>query len=91
MIGIVFADGLDDVPFGSQVDLGYEVVLTLALYVESMQAIHAPNDDFTGPTGGTNGDIEQRLHEDLDERELAKERRRAKATQGRVEYQRRDW
>ena len=40
-----------------------------------MQTIHAANDDFTGATGGTDGDIEQWLHEDL-ERGLAKSGRR---------------
>jgi hypothetical protein len=27
-----------------------------------MNAVHASDDDFTGPAGGADGNIEQRLH-----------------------------
>ena len=64
VIGIVLADDLDDFELGLRIDLGDEVVLTLGAHVETVEPIHAADDDFTGTARGANGDIEQRLHGD---------------------------
>src|SRR5690606_30410183 len=62
MIGVMFADGLDDLPLREHVDLGDEIVLALRAHIQSMRSIHAANDDFSSPPCGANGDVQQRLH-----------------------------
>ena len=62
VIGIVLPDDLDDFELGLRIDFGDEVVLTLGAHVQTVEPIHAADDDFTGPARSANGDIEQRLH-----------------------------
>src|SRR5687767_13147826 len=62
VVRITLAHGIDDFHLGLGIDLRDEIVLPLLADVEAMDAVHATDDDFTGATGGTDGNIEQRLH-----------------------------
>ncbi|GFE87422.1 hypothetical protein GCM10011488_23760 [Steroidobacter agaridevorans] len=62
MIRVALAHRIDDFHLGLGVDLRDEIVLPLLADIETVHAVHAADDDFSGTTGGADGNIEQRLH-----------------------------
>jgi hypothetical protein len=58
VIRIQPADGLDDVGFGSLVDLGDEVVAALAFNLDGFEARDGANDDVTGAARGLDRNTE---------------------------------
>ena len=58
VIRIQPADGLDDVGFGSLVDLGDEVVAALAFDLDGFEARDGADDDVTGAARGLDRNTE---------------------------------
>src|SRR5262249_19223133 len=62
VVGIVFADELEDLALGRMIDFADEIVAPLGGDRQRLEAVEAADDDFTGGAGGPDGDIEKRVH-----------------------------
>ena len=62
MLRVAAADGRDDVGLGLAVDVGDEIVASLAVDFQRIETRQAADDQITGAPGGTHADIEQWLH-----------------------------
>ncbi len=58
MVGVQPPDGLDDVGFGSAIDLGDVIVAALRMDLDGFEPGNGTDDDVAGAARGANRDIE---------------------------------
>ena len=84
MVGVVFADQLDDLGLGRMIDLAHEVVTALGCDRQGFQAVETADDDFAGGPSGPDGNIEKRMHGKMSSRSVSAVANRAAETNQRI-------